>query len=159
MPSPVRLDVGSAFSPCFPPRISKTDYDPVVLSRASELHTGAEIEAAFVEALHRGFAEERDPAELDLGEVLSESVPLATTTTSPLASGRASQLYLAGVDKCPNRKYLFLSSLRITPPGIWPFTGAVTFSKCDASPHKPKIRVSSFRFHVPSSLNQGVTRE
>ena len=35
----------------------------------------AEIEAAFVEALHRGFAGDREPAELDLGEVLSESVP------------------------------------------------------------------------------------
>jgi SpoVK/Ycf46/Vps4 family AAA+-type ATPase len=32
----------------------KTAYDTVVLARASELHTGAEIEAAFVEALHRG---------------------------------------------------------------------------------------------------------
>ncbi len=60
----------------------KTDYDPAVLSRASELHTGAEIEAAFVEALHRGFVEEREPTELDLGEVLCESVPLATTMPS-----------------------------------------------------------------------------
>ncbi|MEX2580940.1 MAG: AAA family ATPase [Verrucomicrobiales bacterium] len=58
----------------------KTAYDTVVLARASELHTGAEIEAAFVEALHRAFTEDRDPTELDLGEVLSGSVPLATTT-------------------------------------------------------------------------------
>src|SRR5690606_28852901 len=53
----------------------KTDYDTVVLARASELPTGAEIEAAFVEALHRGFAEDREPTELDLGEVLGESAP------------------------------------------------------------------------------------
>ncbi len=45
-----------------------TAYDTVVLARASELHTGAEIEAAFVEALHRGFTEDREPGELDLGE-------------------------------------------------------------------------------------------
>lgn len=56
-----------------------TAYDPVVLARASELHTGAEIEAAFVEALHRAFAEDREPGELDLGEVLNESVPLAVS--------------------------------------------------------------------------------
>jgi hypothetical protein len=62
----------------------KTDYDPVVLARASELHTGAEIEAAFVEALHRGFAEDREPTELDLGEVLCESVPLATTMSESI---------------------------------------------------------------------------
>ena len=102
MPSPVRLDVGSAFSPCFPPRISKTDYDPVVLSRASELHTGAEIEAAFVEALHRGFAEDREPTELDLGEGLIESAPLATTMSESIerlrhwAKGRARNASMTG---------------------------------------------------------------
>jgi SpoVK/Ycf46/Vps4 family AAA+-type ATPase len=59
-------------------------YDTAVLARASELHTGAEIEAAFVEGLHRGFTEDREPTELDLGEVLSESVPLATTMAEPI---------------------------------------------------------------------------
>ena len=58
----------------------KLSYDTVVLARASELYTGAEIEAAFVEALHRAFVEEREPTELDLGEVLCEMVPLAATT-------------------------------------------------------------------------------
>jgi hypothetical protein len=73
----------------------KTAFDTVVLARASELHTGAEIEAAFVEALHRGFAEEREPGELDLGEVLSESVPLAVSMSESIerlrhwAKGRA----------------------------------------------------------------------
>src|SRR5690606_2578288 len=62
----------------------KTDYDTVVLARASELHTGAEIEATFVEALHRGFTEDREPTELDLGEVLGESVPLATTMSESI---------------------------------------------------------------------------
>ena len=57
----------------------KLSYDTVVLARACELHTGAEIEAAFVETLHRAFVEEREPTELDLGEVLCDIVPLATT--------------------------------------------------------------------------------
>ena len=57
----------------------KTAHDTAVLARTSELHTGAEIEAAFVEALHRAFTEEREPTDLDLGEVLCESVPLATS--------------------------------------------------------------------------------
>ncbi len=80
----------------------KTDYDTVVLARASELHTGAEIEAAFVEALHRGFAEEREPTELDLGEVLCESVPLATTMSESIerlrhwAKGRARHASMTG---------------------------------------------------------------
>jgi len=59
-------------------------YDSVTLARASELHTGAEIEVAFVEALHRAFAEDREPTELDLGEVLSDSVPLATSMSEPI---------------------------------------------------------------------------
>jgi len=80
----------------------KTDYDPGVLSRASELHTGAEIEAAFVEALHRGFVEEREPTELDLGEVLCESVPLATTMSESIerlrhwSKGRARNASMTG---------------------------------------------------------------
>ena len=85
----------------------KTDYDPVVLSCASELHTGAEIEAAFVEALHRGFAEEREPTELDLGEVLCESVPLATTMSESIerlrhwSKGRARH---ASTKETPSRR-------------------------------------------------------
>jgi len=73
----------------------KTAYDPVVLARASELHTGAEIEAAYVEALHRAFVEDREPGELDLGEVLNESVPLAVSMSESIerlrhwAKGRA----------------------------------------------------------------------
>jgi len=59
-------------------------FDTVVLSRASELHTGAEIEAAFVEALHSGFARDQEPTELELGEVLCDSVPLATTMSEEI---------------------------------------------------------------------------
>jgi SpoVK/Ycf46/Vps4 family AAA+-type ATPase len=69
--------------------------DPAILARSSERHTGAEIEAAFVEALHRAFAEDREPGELDLGEVLNESVPLAVSMSESMerlrqwAKGRA----------------------------------------------------------------------
>jgi len=62
----------------------KVAFDSVVLSRASELHTGAEIEAAFVEALHRAFTEDREPTELDLGGVLCDSAPLATTMSESI---------------------------------------------------------------------------
>src|SRR5690606_37131811 len=80
----------------------RTAFDTVVLSRASELHTGAEIEAAFVEALHRAFAEDREPGELDLGEVLNESVPLAVTMSESIerlrhwAKGRARHASASG---------------------------------------------------------------
>ncbi len=73
----------------------KAAYDTAVLARANELHTGAEIEAALVEALHRGFSEEREPGEFDLGEVLCESVPLAVSMSESIerlrnwAKGRA----------------------------------------------------------------------
>ncbi len=67
----------------------KAAYDPAVLARASEHYTGAEIEAAFVEALHRGFAEDREPGELDLGEVLNESVPLAVSLSESIEPLRA----------------------------------------------------------------------
>lgn len=62
----------------------RTAYDTVVLARASELHTGAEIEAAFVEAMHRAFTKGREPTELDLGQVLSNSVPLAATMSESI---------------------------------------------------------------------------
>lgn len=73
----------------------KAAYDVVSLARSSELHTGAEIEAAFVEAMHRAYVEGREPTELDLGEILSVSVPLATSMSEPIerlrhwAKGRA----------------------------------------------------------------------
>lgn len=62
----------------------KTAHDTVVLARASEMHTGAEIEAAYVEALHRAFAEDREPTDLDLGKVLAGSVPLATSMSESI---------------------------------------------------------------------------
>ena len=73
----------------------KTNYDTVCLARASELYTGAEIEAVFVEALHLAFTEDREPTELDLGKVLNAVIPLtlsmpeAIERTRHWARGRA----------------------------------------------------------------------
>ncbi len=89
---------------------NKADFDTSVLARASELHTGAEIEAAFVEALHRGFTEDREPTELDLGEGLIESVPLATTMSESIerlrhwANGRARSASASASEKRRSRQ-------------------------------------------------------
>ena len=60
-------------------------YDSVVLARTSQLHIGAEIEAAFSEALHKAFTADPEPNELDLGEVLCDSMPLSTTMNEAIA--------------------------------------------------------------------------
>ena len=50
-----------------------------------------------MEALHLAFARDREPTEFDLGEVLAQSVPLATTMSEPIdrlrhwSQGRARQ--------------------------------------------------------------------
>ena len=38
-----------------------TDFDTVVLSRACEQFTGAEIEAVFIDAMHEAYADGREP--------------------------------------------------------------------------------------------------
>ena len=53
-------------------------FDQVMLARASETFTGAEIEQAFIEAMHSAFAEQREPNELDVGNALCNMVPLAS---------------------------------------------------------------------------------
>ena len=52
------------------------DYDTVRLSHATERFTGAEIEQAFIEALHLAFDEDAEPGELTVGTALTEIVPL-----------------------------------------------------------------------------------
>jgi SpoVK/Ycf46/Vps4 family AAA+-type ATPase len=54
-----------------------TDYDTVVLSRACEQFTGAEIEAVFIDALHEAFSEGREPSAKDILEAMTNTVPLA----------------------------------------------------------------------------------
>jgi AAA+ superfamily predicted ATPase len=53
------------------------DFDTTAMSKAADQFTGAEIEAAFVEALHEGYFENREPTDLDLADAITRSVPLA----------------------------------------------------------------------------------
>jgi SpoVK/Ycf46/Vps4 family AAA+-type ATPase len=53
------------------------DYDTTAMSRAADQFTGAEIDAVFVEALHEGFFENREPTDLDLANAITRTVPLA----------------------------------------------------------------------------------
>ena len=52
------------------------DFDTVRLARATETFTGAEIEQAFIDALHLAFDEGGEPGELTVGTALTEIVPL-----------------------------------------------------------------------------------
>jgi SpoVK/Ycf46/Vps4 family AAA+-type ATPase len=54
-----------------------TDFDTVVLARACEQFTGAEIEAVFIDALHEAFAEGREPVADDILTAMTNTVPLA----------------------------------------------------------------------------------
>ncbi len=54
-----------------------TDYDTVVLARACEQFTGAEIEAVFIDAMHEAFAEGKEPGPKEILEAMTRTVPLA----------------------------------------------------------------------------------
>jgi len=54
-----------------------TDYDSVVLARACEQFTGAEIEAVFIDALHEAYADGREPSAKDILAAMIATVPLA----------------------------------------------------------------------------------
>jgi hypothetical protein len=53
------------------------DFDLKALCRASEGYTGAEVEAAFVDAMYAAFAEDREPDNALILGVLAEQVPLS----------------------------------------------------------------------------------
>jgi SpoVK/Ycf46/Vps4 family AAA+-type ATPase len=53
------------------------NYDTVVLSRACEQFTGAEIEAVFVDAMHEAYAEGKEPGPKEILEAMTRTVPLA----------------------------------------------------------------------------------
>jgi SpoVK/Ycf46/Vps4 family AAA+-type ATPase len=53
------------------------DFDTVVLSRACEQFTGAEVEAVFIDALHEAYAEGREPGPKDILDAMAHTVPLA----------------------------------------------------------------------------------
>ncbi|MDD2708130.1 MAG: AAA family ATPase [Verrucomicrobiae bacterium] len=54
-----------------------SDFDLGHLAKATEGFTGAEIEQAFVDALFAAFAENKEPGDLSISEILTEAVPLS----------------------------------------------------------------------------------
>jgi len=53
------------------------DFDVVQLAKATEGLTGSEIEQVFVDALYRGFAQDQEPTDLTIAEILTGFVPLS----------------------------------------------------------------------------------
>jgi len=64
------------------------DFDTVVLARACEQFTGAEIEAVFIDAMHEAFAEGREPGPKDIVEAITGTTPLANLMDGQIASLR-----------------------------------------------------------------------
>jgi AAA+ superfamily predicted ATPase len=54
-----------------------TDYDTVVLARACEQFTGAEIEAVFIDAMHEAYAEGKEPGPKEILDAMTRTIPLA----------------------------------------------------------------------------------
>jgi AAA+ superfamily predicted ATPase len=65
-----------------------TDYDTVVLARACEQFTGAEIEAVFIDAMHEAYAEGKEPGPKEILEAMSNTVPLANLMDGQIAALR-----------------------------------------------------------------------
>ncbi len=64
------------------------DYDTVVLARASERFTGAEIEAVFIDAMHEAYAEGKEPGAKEILEAMTHTVPLAQLMDGQIAALR-----------------------------------------------------------------------
>ena len=64
------------------------NFDTVVLARASGQFTGAEIEAAFIDALHEAYADGREPGPKDFFESITRTVPLAQLMDGQIAALR-----------------------------------------------------------------------
>ncbi len=65
-----------------------TDYDTVVLARACEQFTGAEIEAVFIDAMHEAYAEGKEPGPKDIVEAITRTVPLANLMDGQISALR-----------------------------------------------------------------------
>ena len=63
-------------------------FDVEALARASEGHTGAEIEQAVIDALYMAFADGREPGMMDLSLALEASVPLSKLMAEQIGSLR-----------------------------------------------------------------------
>jgi len=82
------------------------DYETVVLARACEQFTGAEIEAVFVDALHEAFAQGREPKPGDIVEAITRTVPLAQLMDNQIAGLRhwaRGRTRAAGADRTGGR--------------------------------------------------------
>ena len=64
------------------------DYDTVVLSRACEQFTGAEIEAVFIDAMHEAYADGKEPKVKDILVAIKQTIPLAQLMDGQIASLR-----------------------------------------------------------------------
>ncbi|MGL5017090.1 MAG: AAA family ATPase, partial [Luteolibacter sp.] len=64
------------------------DFDTVAMSRACEQFTGAEIEAVFIDAMHEGYADGREPRAKDILEAMTHTVPLANLMDGQIAALR-----------------------------------------------------------------------
>jgi SpoVK/Ycf46/Vps4 family AAA+-type ATPase len=65
-----------------------TDYDTVVLARACEQFTGAEIEAVFIDAMHEAYAEGKEPGSKEILQAMTNTVPLAQLMDGQIAALR-----------------------------------------------------------------------
>jgi len=65
-----------------------TDYDTVVLARACEQFTGAEIEAVFIDAMHEAYAEGKEPGPKEILEAMTRTVPLANLMDGQISALR-----------------------------------------------------------------------
>jgi AAA+ superfamily predicted ATPase len=66
-----------------------TDFDPVALSRASEQFTGAEIDAAFVDALYEAFADGTEPETRHVMAAIAKTSPLAQLMDGQISALRS----------------------------------------------------------------------
>lgn len=64
------------------------DFDNVVLARACDQFTGAEIEAAFIDALHEGYADGSEPRIEGILDAISQTTPLAKLMDGQIAALR-----------------------------------------------------------------------
>ena len=68
--------------------VAFTVSDTVVLARACEQFTGAEIEAVFIDAMHEAYADGREPGPKDIVVAMTNTVPLAQLMDGQIASLR-----------------------------------------------------------------------
>ncbi len=87
-----------------------TDYDPVVLARACEQFTGAEIEAVFVDAMHEAYADGSEPTADFILSAVGSTIPLARLMDGQInalrhwAKGRAREAASRTKAQSPSRR-------------------------------------------------------